>query len=144
MEFYSKFGYFDMLVFSVRPNGDGDICDLWKIYKMFLKYGRIFAKKCISLIMLYGIHTNDQSPTYTSHLVMLGQWPLDCLSTDLRFSLVLKTTRLSSIQSQPKKVVVVVVFVVVVKVSHRKPIFKVWSKLSQLLYIVSVVGVVIL
>ena len=48
-------------------------------------------------------------------------------------------------------VVVVVVFVVglvvlavVVNVSHRKPIFKVWSKLSQLLYIVSVVGVVIL
>ena len=48
-------------------------------------------------------------------------------------------------------VVVVVVFVVglvvlavVFKVSHRKPIFKVWSKLSQLLYIFCVVGVVIL
>ena len=76
---------------------------------MFLKYGRIFANKCISLIMLYGIHTNDQSPTYTSHLVILVQWPLDCLSTDSRFSLVMKVTRLSSIESQPKKVVVVVV-----------------------------------
>ena len=42
--------------------------------------------------------------------------------------------KLISIESQPKKVVVVfvvglVVPVVVVKVSHRKPIFKVWSKL---------------
>ena len=37
-----------------------------------------------------------------------------------------------------------VVLAVVFNVSHRKPIFKVWSKLSQLLYIVSVVGVVIL
>ena len=56
----------------------------------------------------------------------------------------INVTRLISIESQPKKVVVVVVFVVVVKVSHRKPIFKVWSKLSPLLYIVSVVSVVIL
>ena len=55
----------------------------------------------------------------------------------------INVTRLISIESQPKKVVVVV-FVVVVKVSHRKPIFKVWSKLSPLLYIVSVVSVVIL
>ena len=39
-------------------------------------------------------------------------------------------------------VVFVVVIVVVVHVSHRKP--KVWSKLTQLLYIVSVVGVAIL
>ena len=46
-----------------------------------------------------------------------------------------KTSRLISIESQPKKIVavVVVVFVVglvvlviVVNVSHRKPIFKVW------------------
>ena len=71
-----------------------------------------------------------------------------------------KETRLISIESQPKKVVVVVVvvvvavgfvvglvvLVVVVSVSHRKPIFifRVWSKLSQLLYVVSAVGVDIL
>ena len=63
-------------------------------------------------------------------------------------------TRLISIESQPKKVVVAVVvvvvvfvvdvLVVVVNVSHRKPIFRVWSKLSQLLYVVSAVGVDIL
>ena len=63
--------------------------------------------------------------------------------------------RLISIESHSKKVVLVVVVVVdfvvvlvvldvVVNVSHRKPIFKVWSKLSKLLHIVSAVGVVIL
>ena len=43
-------------------------------------------------------------------------------------------------------VVGLVVLVVVVSVSHRKPIFifRVWSKLSQLLYVVSAVGVDIL
>ena len=44
-------------------------------------------------------------------------------------------TRLSSIQSQLKKVVVVVVvvavFVVVIIVDHKKPNFKAWSKLGQ-------------
>ena len=37
-----------------------------------------------------------------------------------------------------------VVLIFVVNFSHRKPIFKVWSKWSQLLYIISAVGVVIL
>ena len=40
-------------------------------------------------------------------------------------------TRLSSIESQPKKVVFVVVFVVLIIVGHKKPDFKVWSKLGQ-------------
>ena len=41
-------------------------------------------------------------------------------------------------------VVGLVVLVVLVNVCHRKPIFKVWSKLSPLSDMVSVVGVVIL
>ena len=65
-----------------------------------------------------------------------------------------KTTRLISIESQPKKIVVVVVvvfvvffvvglvvLVVVANVGHRKPIFKVWS--NNKWYVVVVIDVVV-